>query len=52
MFAAVAENAGYPAHVMTREPAITPDNDYEIQGRGCWIMQQDAFQVRKLIVSL
>ena len=47
VFAAVAKDAGYPAHVMTRETAITPDNDFEIQGRGCWIIDQDAFQVSK-----
>ena len=47
VFATVAEDAGYPAHVMNEETAITPDNDFKIQGRGCWIMHQDAFQVRK-----
>ena len=47
VFATVAEDAGYPAHVMNRETAITPDNDFKLQDRGCWIMHQEAFQVRK-----
>ena len=47
VFAAVAKDAGYPAHVMNKETAITPDNDFNLQDRGCWIMHQQAFQVSK-----
>ena len=44
----MAELFGYPVHVMNNETVLTPENDLNLQDRGCWIMEQDQFQVKDI----